>query len=304
MERRLKIKELGLEAGFDLVGVTTADSVDIGHRQYFDRWLSAGCAAGMSYMHNHIDKRFNPSKLLKGAKSVICAAVMYNTPSLPSSAGRIASFARFEDYHIIMKDMLWRLASLIQAQSPLDIGFKACVDSVPIAERSLAHRAGLGFIGRSRLLINPELGGRLLLGELITTLEIEPDAPLDHPGCGDCRECIAACPNGALERDGHFDARKCVSYLTVEHKDSFDPQSEVNLNNCIYGCDACLDACPYNQRPASPNPNLRFHPEWTELTRQRILDMTESEFAVHFAGSGLIRLGLERLKRNCLALRP
>jgi epoxyqueuosine reductase len=174
------------------------------------------------------------------------------------------------------------------------------VDSVPIAERALARRAGLGFIGRSRMLINPDLGGRLLLGELITDLELEPDVPLEHPGCGDCRTCIEACPNGALGPDGGLDARKCVSYLTIEHKENFE--SGINLNGSLFGCDACLDACPYNQRAGEANPNLQFRPEWTGLTCQQIFDLSESDFALLFDRSGVIRLGLERLKRNCRAV--
>lgn len=301
MERVKKIKEFALhQVGFDLVGITTADDIDIVHRNYFKRWLENGCAAGMSYMHNNTEKRFAPSKLLTGAKSVICTAIQYNVPPLTPDSCKIASFARFEDYHIIMKDMLFRLASFIQTLYSPKIAFKACVDSVPIAERSLAQRAGLGFIGRSRMLINPNLGGRLLLGELITSAELEPDTPLNHPGCGNCRKCIDACPNGALAQDGSFDARRCISCQTIEQKDNIDPQ--FRLNGYIYGCDVCLDACPYNASPAAANPKLRFHPEWTDMTCQQVLEMTESEFASYFAGSGLIRLGLERFKRNCRAV--
>jgi len=297
-----QVKNKALEVGFDLAGVTAADPIDIDNRHYFEKWLNDGRAGGMAYMRNHTDKRFAPAKLLTGAKSVICVAIKYSNPPLPPLGCKIAAFARFEDYHIIMKEMLFELASLIQAEHPRRIGFKACVDSVPIAERALAQRAGLGFIGRNYILINPDLGSRLLLGELITTLELEPDSPIDHPGCGTCQRCIEACPNGALEPEGGFDSRKCISYLTIESKDMAPPDRRADLKNYVYGCDECLNACPYNKPGTSANCRLRLHPEWTDLTPQQILNITEFEFARRFAGSGLIRLGLERLKRNCMAV--
>ena len=255
-----KIKQKALELGFDAVGITTGEPVDAAHVGRFQQWLDAGHVGEMTYMHRNRDKRFDPGKLLAGAKSVICVALNYrphcgrsfqlrngplavNAPKLEASATlRIARFAQYNDYHPFIKDRLFRLAEFIETKArsgsagmerPCDeriaqgkrivslplhasVKFKACVDSVPMAERALAQRAGLGFIGKNRMLIHPELGSQILLGELITTLELEPDKPFEQIPCGDCGRCIRACPTGALGFDGTFDARKCISYLTIE----------------------------------------------------------------------------------------
>ena len=314
-----KIKQKALELGFDVAGITTADPVDAAHSEYFQQWLDDGCAAEMGYLHRNIDKRFDPGQLLEGAKSVICVALNYRPecgrsfqlrdskleacPTL-----RIARFAQYEDYHPFIKNRLFQLAEFTKAQSGSDtIRFKACVDSVPLAERALAQRAGLGFIGRNHMLINPELGSQFLLGELITTLEFEADEPFEQILCGDCGRCIRACPTGALGFDGSFDARKCVSYLTIEAPTGNAGVSPAlkkcdrarRVPNYIFGCDECILACPHElNAPVRKNTNFQFHPEWQDLTPDQIQNMTEDEFQKIFAGSGFIRLGLDRLKHN------
>lgn len=292
-----------MEIGFDLVGITTADPVDISHQQYYEHWLSQGNAAGMGYLYRNIEKRFAPKKLLANAKSVICVAVSYasNLTSPQTNDCRIASFALYEDYHLTLKEKLFALAGFLQTQNLKPFDLKVCVDSVPLAERALACRAGLGFIGKSRMLIHPKLGNHLLLGELVTTLELEPDKPIEVSGCQGCRQCIEACPTKALMEDD-FDARKCISYLTIENKDVMPRECTEKGDSYIFGCDECLKACPYSRVGAkTSNPMLKPHPEWLALTRKYILDMTEPQFQSLFANSGLIRLGLERLKRNCLS---
>jgi len=340
--------------GFDAVGITTAEPVEAGHVAYFQRWLDGGNAAAMAYMHRNIDKRFAPAKLLTGAKSVICVALNYRPMAAQASClsrtiVRIANFAQYDDYHPFIKDRLFQLAEFIETKAwsgsdtirqpravrspqgysipslPLrasvskPIRFKVCVDSVPIAERALAQRAGLGFIGRNHMLIHPELGSQILLGELITTLELKPDKPLENLSCGECGRCIRACPTGALGFDGSFDARKCISYQTIEAGNAgFTPANGFEsvqppppfgvlplgrgraFENYIFGCDECILACPH-ERNAPPRQNMDFqhHPEWQALTPDQIQNMTEEEFVRIFAGSGFIRLGLERLKRNC-----
>ena len=217
-----QIRQYCLDLGFDAVGITTAEPVETAHVQYFRQWLDAGLAADMGYMHRNTEKRFDPAKLLNCAKSVICVALNYRlnkNQQADNPSVRIARFAQYEDYHPFIKDRLFKLAEFIVrvGRAHADqIKFKACVDSVPIAERALAQRAGLGFIGKNHMLINPELGNQILLGELITTLELEPDEPFEQIPCGDCGRCIRACPTGALSFDGTFDARKCISYQTIE----------------------------------------------------------------------------------------
>ena len=310
------IKQKTLELGFDAVGITTSAPVEAKQVKYFCGWLNDGNAAEMEYLHRNLDKRFDPAKLLSGAKSVICVALNYR-PAKEESNGKhdihIANFALYEDYHPFIKGRLFKLAEYIQTiarSTSTGIKFKACVDSPPLAERALAKRAGLGFIGKNHMLIHPELGNQILLGELITTLELKPDEPLKNLSCGDCGKCIHACPTGALGHDGNFDARKCISYLMIEA-----PNGNAGVNgsppakgeypeggrglNYIFGCDKCILACPYEiNAPPRKNTDFQFHPEWQKLTPQQILEMTEEEFTDTFAGSGFLRPGLNRLKRN------
>ncbi|MCE5185546.1 MAG: tRNA epoxyqueuosine(34) reductase QueG [Planctomycetaceae bacterium] len=291
------IKAKAIQIGFDVVGITASTPLEK-DRSYFEDWLAAGRAGKMGYLRRNVDKRFDPQRLLNGARSVICTAVQYQPAAFEGRDYRIAAFALYEDYHLAIRQRLLELADYIQMEIGGSIGFKACVDSVPLAERALAKRAGLGFIGRNRMLTHPELGSRLLLGELITTARLEPDSPMERGGCGDCRQCIDHCPAGALT-EGDFDPRRCISCLTIEEADISLPE-QTGLSNYLFGCDECLNACPYNRQAASGAGRiLKKHPEWLNLTRQEISDFTQEQFERFFAGSGLFRLGLERLKRNC-----
>ena len=332
------IKQKALDLGFDAVGITTAEPIEICHVEYFRQWLDNGHAAEMGYLHRNLDKRFAPAQLLPGAKSVICVALNYRpecSRSFQLRDGkqdacptlRIANFALYEDYHPFIKDRLFQLATFIRRVGGAhadEMKFKACVDSAPLAERALACRAGLGFIGRNRMLIHPELGSQILLGELITTLELVPDEPMEDVSCGDCGRCIRACPTGALAADGSFDARKCISYLTIEAPLRSSPPFEGGVaggrggcnplppsgysplaggelfKNYIFGCDECILPCPHEMNaPPRRNMDLQHHPEWQRLTPEQIQNMTEAQFQQIFADSGFLRLGLERLKHNC-----
>lgn len=298
-----QIKHKGIELGFDRVGITTAAPLDPATAFYHQRWLDEGCAAGMGYLHRNNDKRFAPTALLEGAQSVICIALNYrpHKGQLPANAPpTVARYALYDDYHGFIKARLFELAGFIQSLCPdKKLGFKAYVDSAPLAERALAQRAGLGFIGRNHMLISPELGGQILLGELLTTLPLEADAPMEKSPCADCGRCIAACPTGALSTDGDFDARKCLSYLTIEEKADIPDAFAAHLDGCLFGCDKCLLACPFEKNaPSRTNTQWTFHPEWAALSAEEILKWTQADFDAVFKGSCLERLGLERLGRN------
>jgi epoxyqueuosine reductase len=172
------------------------------------------------------------------------------------------------------------------------------VDSAPVAERALAQRAGLGFIGKNHMLINPELGAQIFLGEIITTLKLQADEPMGG-GCGDCDRCLKACPGEALRADGFLDASRCVSYLTIEHKDDIDGELEVKMGDRLFGCDECVRACPYHERaPVCKQGLMKYYPERASLKLQEVLEMNEERFEAKFGDSAIKRTGLARLKRN------
>ncbi len=305
------IKQKAQELGFDLVGITDASAIGAGQVELFTDWLKAGFAGQMGYMHRNFQKRINPAKLLAGARSVIVTGLNYAPPrpTVPPSAtasptGRVANYAQYEDYHPFIKRYLRKLTEFIIAAAGREIKFKICVDSAPVAERSLAARAGIGFIGKNRMLINPQLGQQILLGEIITDLDLSPDEPIET-GCSDCNKCIDACPTGALGADGHFDANKCISYLTIEYKGRIPFSLAEKMGDWLFGCDECVLACPLQKdRPVCRNGQFRFYPGRGRLDLQEILSFTQQQFDTEFAGSAFSRPGLEGLKRNariCLA---
>ncbi|MCK5173690.1 MAG: tRNA epoxyqueuosine(34) reductase QueG, partial [Planctomycetes bacterium] len=197
--------------------------------------------------------------------------------------------------------LLQKLVSFIAKQ--LDDSthrYKICVDSVPLAERSLAKRSGIGFIGKNHMLINPVLGSQLLLAEIVTTVKLTPDKPL-KTSCKNCSKCIEACPTGALRPDGAFDASKCISYLAIEHKNAIPQELAPLIGTSMFGCDRCILACPYEKTAAlskCTNSNFTFYPERIDLDPAEVIKGTEHDFEQIFDDSSVKRLGLDRLKRN------
>jgi epoxyqueuosine reductase len=305
------IKHKASELGFDLVGVTDASPIDAGQAEFFAAWLKSGFAGQMEYMHRNLQKRFGPAKLMKGAQSVIAVGLNYTPPKLrpghPGAAaptGIVANYALYEDYHRFVKERLREMVVFLDSLVDTEFKFKNCVDSAPLAERALAVRAGLGFIGKNHMLINPELGCQIFLGEVITDLKLPLDEPVSAD-CSDCNKCIEACPTGALRADGQFDAGRCISYLTIEHKGPIPPELAGKVGDRLFGCDECVLACPYQKDvPACRNRQFKFHRDRAELDLQEVLGMDVESFEAGFADSPVKRLGLEGLKRNariCLA---
>ena len=299
------IKQKAIEIGFDLIGITDTSPIDSTHAKHLTDWLNNGFPGQMSYMHKNFNKRTKPAELLKNAKSVICTAINYkpspDSPKPKSSAptGKISTYAQYTDYHTFVKNKLHVLASFIAsiaADTPPK--FKICVDSAPVAERSLAARAGLGFIGKNHILINPHFGLQLFLGEIITDLDLQTDIPIDLH-CAHCNKCLNACPTAALRLDGQFDATRCISYLTIEHKDRIPPDLAPKVSARLFGCDECILACPYQKKaPACKNTDFKFYPDRAELNLKKVLNFTEEEFETEFADSVINRPGLAKLKAN------
>ncbi|MHC4545752.1 MAG: tRNA epoxyqueuosine(34) reductase QueG, partial [Planctomycetota bacterium] len=241
----------------------------------------------------------------ENAQSVICVGLNYTPPKTQkqppeqiSPMGRIANYARYEDYHVFIKKRLGKLVDFIRSAAVMNYEFKICVDSVPLAERALAVRAGLGFIGKNHMLINPKLGPQILLGEIVTSLKLQTDEPIAD-SCRNCIKCIEACPTGALRTDGQFDANKCISYLTIEHKGPVPADLAEKTGVRLFGCDECVLACPYQQdAPVCKNKQFKYYNDRAKLDPGRILNLTEADFDAEFADSPIKRLGLERLRRN------
>lgn len=310
MDLSESIKQKALEIGFDLVGITSAEPIEDRQIDYLTAWLKQGAAGRMSYMHKDFEKRINPAELLENAQSVVCVGLNYTPPPArrpPGAAAptaRVANYAQYEDYHSFIKKQLRRLTGFLSSLLSQSFKFKICVDSVPLAERALAVRAGLGFIGKNHMLTNPELGSQIFLGEMITDLKLRPDRPIEAD-CSSCNKCITACPTAALISDGQFDANKCISYLTIEYKDRIPIDLAEKIGDRLFGCDECVLACPYqNNAPVCKNKQFKFYEYRARLNLSEVLNLSRQDFNARFADSVIKRLGLERLKRNaeiCLA---
>jgi epoxyqueuosine reductase len=327
-----QIKQKALELGFDLVGITDAAPL---HPDYFNHlmgWLDAGYAGQMTWLHKNLEKRINPAKLLHGAQSVIVVGLNYKPAHVPrdpapairntsdqsrvtSHFGKVADYARYEDYHPFIKKQLRKLVDFIVVSTGPGLKFKICVDSTPLLERAFAAKAGLGFIGKNHALTNPVLGPQIFLGEIITNLELEKSEirnPKSEIGsCDSCNKCVAACPTGALRPDGSFDATKCISYLTIESNTDIPAELAPKIGNRLFGCAECLLACPYQQKaPPRQNNHFAYYPDRANLDLNELLNLTEDQFHSRFANSPILRAGLTHLKnvahiclRNLSAIR-
>jgi epoxyqueuosine reductase len=293
-----QIKQKALSLGFDLVGITSAEKIDERHIQNFRDWLNAGSNGQMQFLARNPANRFNLSDVLAGAKSVICTAINYKIQQPDSGDNlKIASYALYPDYHIFIKDRLALLADFLKSIDS-NVKFKICVDSSPLAEKLFAMRAGLGFIGKNRLITNKKFGSFLLLGEIITDMPLNPDEAIEKQECGKCRKCIDACPTGAISEAG-FDARKCISYLTIEHKGEIDAELKSKIGNHFFGCEECLSACPYNDKsPICEKKQFGFEAKDVKLTADEVLGWSEKDFDAFAKNSAMHRTGLERIKRN------
>ena len=287
------------EMGFDIVGVVPAMALEE-EAARFEGWLAQGCHSTLAYLERNREKRFDASKLVEGARSVVVCGVAYLSEysrGYPEGwRTKIASYALNRDYHITIKEMLTALAKRLCEYSP-QLRFRAFTDSAPLAEKSYARRAGLGWIGRNSLLISPDYGSMLLLGELVIDEEVdEYDAAKEYIGCGECRRCVEVCPNGAISEGRYIDTRRCISCRTIE------PMAEgesIELDGWIFGCDACQVVCPYNQR-AKLHTNPHFDPivDPLSLDVEAWRAMSEEEFNSLAGTTPMTRAGLERILSN------
>ena len=292
-----QIKQWACQSGFSLAG--TAPAAVIEHERSLQEYLDNGYQGCMRYLERNTAKRVDPRKLMPEARSIICTAMNYYAP-LPEVItddvyGKVARFAWGMDYHEVVREKLKRLAAIIRREIDRPVRLRCMVDTAPLAEKAHAARAGLGWIGKNGLLINEQYGSWLVLGEIITDLELEYDEPAAEQ-CGDCQRCLEACPTGALVKDRVLEARKCISYLTIEQQDEMSAEQIEKMGSRLFGCDICQEVCPFNQSPiATKEPDFQPRPEWCRLNLKEIQVLDEERFKRRFAGSAIVRAGLEKL---------
>ena len=296
-----EIKQHALSLGFDACGICRAEESE--QEVHYRRWLLEECHAGMGYLERNIDKRMDPRLLVEGAKSIISVALNYFPHRFQhEDAPQFAYYAYGEDYHDIVKGKLSRLFDFIKLRFP-GVSGRYFSDSAPVLERFWAARSGLGFVGKNTLLIIPGKGSYFFLGELIVDLKLDYDSPVSQ-NCGKCRRCLDACPTGAIEKPHWVNARKCISYQTIENKGEISPEIVPRLSNNVYGCNICQIVCPWN-RYARPHNTPGFNPsdEFLSLDYKRLQEMDEDTYRRIFRRSAVKRAKFAGLKRNVTALK-
>lgn len=304
----LSAEEIKAEAkslGFYACGLAPAGPVDTSHTAFLARWLNRGQHAGMDYMNRHTEMRTDPAQLLEGARTVVSLALgYYPARQLPPDRPQLAWYAYGQDYHDLMRRKLHTLLERLQARQPSGtLHGRCCCDTAPVLERYWAWRCGLGWTGRHTQLVIPRAGSAFFLGELLL------DQPADHydtpqpSQCGECRRCLEACPTGALSDTDGLDARRCLSYLTIEHRGEIPAGAARKMSPYFYGCDRCLLACPH-LRHAEPTQEtaLQPRPELLEMTAERWQQLTVDEYRALFKGSAVKRAKYEGLMRNIRAM--
>ena len=288
--------------GFDSCRIAPATPPK--HREEFRGWLRDGAAGEMEWMERGAEKRCDPERVLPGVRSILVVALNYWQGEEPVSRetgarGRIARYAWGDDYHDVMLARLDQLSAFLAELGGIQ---KIYVDTGPILERDHAAEAGLGWHGKSTMLIDPKLGTWFFLGEILTTLDLPPDRP-QQPRCGSCQRCMTACPTGAITEPHRLDARRCISYLTIELKGSIPLELRPLIGDRIYGCDDCLDACPWN-RFAATSREVAFAARPTVNQQLRdFLELDDTMFREMFRGSPIKRIKRRGFLRNvCVAL--
>lgn len=283
--------------GFSACGISKAAFLEE-EAPRLENWLKESRNGQMQYMENNFDKRLDPTLLVPNAKSVVSLLFNYKTKEkLPNDQLKISTYAYGEDYHIVIKDKLFELLALISANIGQVEG-RAFVDSAPVLEKAWAVKSGLGWLGKNGNLIHKQAGSYFFLSELIIDLELDNDSvTTDH--CGTCNACLEACPTQAIYEPHKVDGSKCISYLTIELKEEIPSQFKETWENWIFGCDICMDVCPWN-RFAKPHQEPRFKPkpELLEMKTEDWIEITEDTFGRLFKNSALSRAKYNGLKKN------
>jgi epoxyqueuosine reductase len=296
------IKQQAYRLGFDACGIAAAHAVDSDQAIHYHQWLANHFNGEMEYLNRQVEKRLDPRKLVEGATSIICVALgYYHTGQFPSSSRTIARYALHNDYHSLIRH---RLQLLLEQLRQLDatISGRAFCDSAPLLERYWAEQAGIGWIGKNQLLIIPGKGSWFLLGELIINRETQYDQPIPNR-CGRCERCLNSCPTQALLPEKGLDARRCLSYLTIEKKTAFT-EEEANWcieNETFFGCDRCQEVCPWN-RFSQEQEDPTMQPLSLFLQSDLLKGIDEAIGRKYWKGTCLERLNTYQFRRNLIAL--
>jgi len=325
------VRRVAREAGFDQVGIAPAERP--AHADWYREWLDRGWQGEMEWMGRDyaVRRRLDPSEALPGCRSLVVVSLSYATPEnltgerptgsdgredAPSDGGDAGDglrpvVARYvdgnRDYHLLFEERLERLAGRVEELAP-EAETKPYVDYGPVLERDHAQRAGLGWIGKNTCLIDPERGSYLLLGELLTTLDLPPDEPFEADRCGSCRRCIEACPTDAIRGARELDARRCISYLTIELEGRIPVHLREAVGNRVFGCDICQEVCPWNgEASEAADPGLRMgrpvEPGTMTAWAEELLELDDREFEERYGDTPYERPGREGLLRNlCVGL--
>ncbi len=297
------IKAEALSLGFAFCGFSRADTPP--HYETYLDWIAAGHHAEMEYMArpNAIEARYDPSNLLTGCQTVICLAAAYPAPvdshQRQPNQGVIAAYALLPDYHQVLKAAVEQLAQKITQFTDQPFKHLVCVDTVPILEKDYAQQSGLGWIARNSCLTSTTHGSWLFLCELLVDLPLTPDKPLANSDCADCQRCQMACPTKAILPNRTIDARRCLSYLTIEHRGPIPLAFRPLLGQRVFGCDTCQAICPSNKKPTNDAPffdhsqQLEPHPDLLELFL-----LTDGEFKSRFANTSILRAKFQGFRRN------
>jgi epoxyqueuosine reductase len=331
LNRSVEVKRRATALGFDAVGVTTLGPN--AHAAELDRWLEAGYAGTMTYLHRQAEKRKDPQRIMPQARvAVVTLTNHFHGPGItdpgrkpgehqdqnsrgsiypglspgvssPQPSGKVAQYAWSADYHDVLGARLEKLAAAICDVAP-GATTRAYVDAGPVPERELAQRAGLGWIGKNMMLIHPEIGSFTFIGVVLTDADLAPDLPFEVDRCGTCRRCLDACPTNAFPEPHVLDATRCISYLTIEHRGAFNEQQRRDVGEWVYGCDVCQDVCPWNVSFASAaaDPELAPRADVRAPDLSALLEMDEDAFARRYADTPFARPGLRGMRRNAAAV--
>jgi epoxyqueuosine reductase len=292
------VKAAALRAGFHEAGVAPAGPLDPAP---LDRVLAEGWEADMAWLRTQRAERLDPERLLPGVRSVVALALSYRDAERPPPGpgeGEVARYARGRDYHAVMKRKLKALTAEVAARDPAARCLASC-DVAPTMEKAWAERAGLGWIGKNGCLITPRHGSWVLLATLLVDRALEPDAP-GAERCGTCQACLPACPTGAIPEPGFVDARRCLSYWTIERRGAIPAAMAERLGNRLFGCDDCQTCCPWNGVAAGADPELQPRDGQSAIPIEALLQLTEADYARRYHGTALARARFDGLVRNAL----